>query len=184
MKKLMFILVAVLFVSIPAISQVQALYGYAVEGLGTGLLIEEGSVFAGPLYAGVCYEITPDPQGLLASGGVTPVTVDEAAEIAPSVITGDPFSDVMISCSVPTLLLSDDGFAPLALTYTATSGLAWFPGDGTNGVFFNPTAGPIDVNLDADGATEVWIGFNTCMPKYGLAAAAWVGEGLISVQYK
>lgn len=184
MKKLMFLLVAVLFVSLSAMSQIQANYDYVVTGMGTGLLVEAGAVEVGPLYSGVCYEVVPDPQGLLGSGGITPVTVDEAAAITAAVITGDPYSDVMVSCAVPTLLLSDDGFAPLPLTYTVTSALAWFPDNGTNGVFFNPTAGAIDLNLDSGGNAEIWIGFNACAPKYGMAAGSWSGQGMISVQYK
>ncbi|MBA4313303.1 MAG: hypothetical protein C0417_11815 [Chlorobiaceae bacterium] len=184
MKKLMFLLVAVLLVSLSAMSQVQGVYDYTVTGAGLGLVLEGGTVAAGPLYSGVCYEIVPDPQGITLAGGITPITNDELAEIAPVTLTGDAYANVMVSCAVPTLLLSSDGFAPLGLTYTATSGFADVSGDGTVGLFFNPTAGAIDINLNADGNAFIWIGFNACAPKFGAAAAEWTGQAMISAQYK
>ena len=185
MKTFMFLLALVLISSISVFSQgiVQGNYDYIVTAAATGLNLDPGGIEVGPLYTGVCYEIVPDPQGLLASGGITPVTVDEVAAFTPALITGDPLANVMVSCAVPSLLLSDDGFAPLALTYGATSGLMNYVADG-NATFFNPTAGPVDITLATDGIVEVWIGFNTCIPKNGLPFAGWTGQGLISVQYK
>ncbi|MBI5021188.1 MAG: hypothetical protein HZB59_07115 [Ignavibacteriales bacterium] len=184
MKKFMFLLVVCLFVSGIALAQPanQNIYTFNVTSVATGLTVEAGDVTVEGLMPGVCYEVVPDPAGLIASGGITPVTSAELAAITAAVIAGDPFSEVIVSCAVPTILLGDGTTGNLALTYTGTS--AEFLNGLGDGWFFNPTAGPFVGTLDDGGAAEVWIGFNTCVPKTIVAGGTWLGEGLLTVQYK
>lgn len=181
MKKLMLIVVAVLLVSITAMAQNQAPYVYAVAAVGTGLTVEAGDVTLDPAYAGVCYEITPDPLGVTSYNGLVPITNDEEVAITAAVIAGDPFGDIIVSCSMPTILLGEPG--RLELNYTGTSA-CWHNTSSDDIFFFNPTSGPISILLDDGGETEIWIGFNTCIPKMAYAGGAWEGEGVITAQYK
>ena len=184
MKKFMFVLLLGLCVTGLAIAQPanQNLYTFNVAATATGLTVEAGDVTVEGLIPGVCYEVVPDPAGLMASGGITPVTSAEAATITAAVITGDPFAEVIVSCAVPTILMGDGSTGNLNLTFTGTS--AEFLNGLGDGFFFNPTAGPFTGTLDDGGGAEVWIGFNTCVPKTIVAGGTWYGEGIITVQYK
>lgn len=189
MKKLMFLFVALLFVSVFAVAQPanQGIYTMTVTVLGNGLSVGQGDLAVDNLRPGICYEVIPDPDGLLGTAGgngVIPVTVDEVAAWTASAIAGDPFADVVINVTVPTALVDQGATSPaMKLTYSGTSGRLTNDGN-TDTWFFNPTAGAFDYNLGDGGAASLYVGFNACVPKTTLAGATYYGEGFVIVQYK
>jgi len=180
MKTFMFVVLAALMIvgSNLAVAQLQQdLHLYQADVAATALELAIGNTAYTDLMGGTCYTAVADPQGIGTL--IDPWTQIEAVAQDPSVITGDPFADIVVSILMPTILT--DGAYIATMTYDGTSA-AWSNYGAATYLFFNPQGTTNTMNLGA-GEVNIWLAGNICVPR-NIAGTTLEGQAVVSVQYQ
>jgi len=180
MKKVMFLVVAVLFMfgMNTAFAQNQDLIHYTIDVVTNPLAITVGEFTAAGLNANTCYQIPCDP---LANGQlIVPYTGNESYEQVENTVVGDPGAFVDVMFTLPYTILGATYGAAVTCSYDHLC-LAW-GASGAENFFGNPEGTTTTMQLDINGEVYFMLSANVCTPNIP-DADTFEADAVCTVQY-
>ena len=183
MKYFVFLIAAMLVLSMGAMAQTTGYFEIAGTVATLPIAVTNGSLTMTPMSAGITYVVPADPLVAFAfvSGPAFPGLADAGLTWVDATITGDPMAYVLVTCNLPSRLYPTTvGLGYIDATYNSNSG-SWGVLALEN-FMFDPRL-PVVMQLDAAAGTVAFVigGNFTVAP--GTTADTFEGSAVFSVAY-